>query len=157
MNNNDEIDIDFYENIINTLPSIIILPVGKAIRNIESIFPNDDVSPILTLLIDAFIDSSKAIDRLKKIIAFFLEESHDGYSKYDFDNINNSIQKINGIDRAILFEQSCLDIYDVINKSGIRIANRILCYRFHSIGSDDSLFLRKHYNFEEFCDEFYGT
>jgi hypothetical protein len=146
---------------IQTLPMFVIVPTEKAVRNLQSVFPcNSDITPFIADIVDDMVDKTNAVSRMQKTISVY----HDGVlnNTNDIDefvsrtHLSRSERLVGGLESGILIEQSCMDIFDMINFHGLRAANRFLCYKLRSLQPGGVLLLQKHFDFEEFCDEFFG-
>ena len=144
---------------MKVLPSMVILPLSHPIRQIQSVFPYHDISPILATLIDDFADSGDAVQRMKSTVLYYSEaiaENGLGYLTGEEPSADKRVRLVKSFDYGIILEQSALDILDAINRYGIRVGARFLSYRFHSINANGSVILEKYSNLEELCDGVYG-
>ena len=157
----EETELHLLTKTIQLLPTFVIVPTEKAVRNLQSVFPcNSDITPFISDIVDDMVDNTNAISRMQKTINVY----HDGVlnNADDIDEFVNrthysrSERLVGGLESGILIEQSCMDIFDMINFHGLRAANRFLCYKLRSLQPGGVLLLQKHFDFEEFCDEFFG-
>lgn len=147
---------------IEILPTFLIIPTEKAVRNLQSVFPcNSDITPFVADIIDDMVDSANAINRMRKTINTYHSDVLNNQADInDFvtrTTLSKTERLVGGFESGILIEQSCMDIFDLINMYGIRAANRFLCYKLQSLQPGGVIMLQKHFDFEEFCDEFYGN
>ena len=155
-------ELHLLTKVIEILPTFVIVPTEKAIRNLQSAFPcNSDITPFIADIIDDMVDSSNAVYRMRKTINVYHNDVLNNQTEVnDFvsrTTLSKAERLIGGFESGILIEQSCMDIFDLINMYGIRAANRFLCYKLRSLQPGGVILLQKHFDFEEFCDEFYSN
>lgn len=153
-------DINEFTRMIEMMPVYVIVNSSVPIRNLQSVFPKHDVSPVIAEFIECMCDGLQVSNSLRKTITYFLNAMSENDFRLSLRDKSvfgdRQVNLINGLDYAITFEQAALDILDNINNLNIRIANRFLCYRFYTLNQDGSIVLYKHVNYEDFCDSVYG-
>lgn len=157
----EETELHLLTKTIQLLPTFVIVPTEKAVRNLQSVFPcNSDITPFIADIIDDMVDSASAINRMRKTINTYHNDVLNNQTDINDFVTRTALSKVErlvgGFESGILIEQSCMDIFDLINMYGIRAANRFLCYKLQSLQPGGLLLLQKHFDFEEFCDEFFG-
>lgn len=147
--------------VIEILPTFVIIPTEKAVRNLQSVFPcNSDITPFVADIVDDMVDSTNAVHRMRKTITVYHDDVLNNQTDINEFVTRTSMSRaerlVGGFESGILIEQSCMDIFDLINLYGLRAGSRFLCYKLRAIQPGGLLLLQKHFDFEEFCDEFYG-
>lgn len=159
---NEETELQLIAKTIQVLPTFVIVPTEKAVRNLQSVFPcNSDITPFIADIVDDMVDKTNAISRMRKTIGVYhdgvLNKIDDSCDSISRTSLSRSERLVGGFESGILIEQACMDIFDMIDHHGIRAGNRFLCYKLQSLQPGGVIMLQKHFDFEEFCDEFYGN